>query len=95
VSSAVLPGPSGPDHVHGRETLEVGDGHLEGLHDGLVLFFLSVAAGYGVLAVSYSRRFGLGKGVVVRGALGAPVALGVILLGVPMLLSALGVMPAP
>jgi hypothetical protein len=59
-----------------------------------VLFFLSVAAGYGVLAISYSRRAGLRKGVAVLGALGAPVALGVILLAVPMLLAALGVMPA-
>ncbi|MGC5022651.1 hypothetical protein [Micromonospora sp. DT47] len=59
-----------------------------------VLFFLLVAAGYGVLAISYSRRFRLRKGVVVLGALGAPVALGVILLAVPMLLAALGVMPA-
>jgi len=59
-----------------------------------VLFFLLLAAGYGVLAISYSRRFRLRKGVVVLGALGAPVALGVILLAVPMLLTALGVMPA-
>jgi hypothetical protein len=59
-----------------------------------VLFFLLVAAGYGVLSISYSRRFGLPKVVVVLGALGAPVALGVILLAVPMLLAAVGVMPA-
>jgi hypothetical protein len=60
-----------------------------------VLFFLLVAAGYGVLAISYSRRFNLRKGVIVLGALGAPVALAVILLAAPMLLAALGVMPAP
>jgi hypothetical protein len=59
-----------------------------------VLFFLLLAAGYGVLAISYSRRFRLRKGVAVLGALGAPVALGVILLAVPRLLVALGVMPA-
>jgi hypothetical protein len=59
-----------------------------------VLFFLVVAAGFGVLAISYSRRFRLRKGAVVLGALGAPAALGVILLAVPMLLTALGVMPA-
>ncbi|MEV6489267.1 hypothetical protein AB0M20_11660 [Actinoplanes sp. NPDC051633] len=58
-----------------------------------VLFFLLVAAGYGVLAISYARRFQLGKGVVALGVLGAPVALAVILLAVPMLLTALGVMP--
>jgi hypothetical protein len=59
-----------------------------------VLFFLVVAAGYGVLAISYSRRFSLRKGVAVLGVLGAPVALGVILLAMPRLLTALGVMPA-
>lgn len=59
-----------------------------------VLFFVLLAAGYGVLAVSYSRRFRLGKGVVVLGALGGPVALGGILLAAPMVLAALGVMPA-
>jgi hypothetical protein len=59
-----------------------------------VLFFGVVAAGYGVLAISYSRRFKLRKGVAVLGALGAPVALALILLAVPMLLAALGVMPA-
>lgn len=61
---------------------------------GYVLFFLLYAAGYGVLAVSYSRRFELRKGVVVLGVLGAPVLLGVILLAVPMLLTALGLFPA-
>jgi hypothetical protein len=45
-------------------------------------------------AISYSRRFRLGKGVVVLGAIGAPVALGAILPAVPMLLAALGIMPA-
>lgn len=60
-----------------------------------VLFFLLYAAGYGVLAISYSRRFELRKGVAVLGALGAPVLLGVILLAVPMLLTALGLFPAP
>jgi hypothetical protein len=59
-----------------------------------VLFFLLVAAGYGVLAISYSRRHRLRKGVAILGALSAPVALGLILLAVPMLLAALGVMPA-
>lgn len=58
-----------------------------------VLFFLLLAAGYGVLAISYSRRFRLRKGVAVLGVLGAPVALGLILLGIPMLLAALGLMP--
>ncbi|HEX5543505.1 MAG TPA: hypothetical protein VFX60_18455 [Micromonospora sp.] len=61
---------------------------------GYVLFFLLLAAGYGVLAISYSRRFGLRKGVAVLGVLGAPVMLGVILLAVPMLLAVLGLLPA-
>lgn len=60
-----------------------------------VLFFLLLAAGYGVLAISYSRRFRLRKGVAVLGVLGAPVVLGAILLAVPMLLAALGLMPMP
>ncbi|HEX5594663.1 MAG TPA: hypothetical protein VFX61_01370 [Micromonosporaceae bacterium] len=61
---------------------------------GYVLFFLLFAAGYGVLAISYSRRFRLRKGVAVLGALGAPLMLGVVLLAVPMLLAALGLLPA-
>ncbi|MBC6464482.1 hypothetical protein [Actinomadura alba] len=61
---------------------------------GYVLFFLLLAAGYGVLAISYSRRFGLRKGVALLGVLGAPVVLGLILLAVPTLLAALGLMPA-
>lgn len=59
-----------------------------------VLFFLLLAAGYGVLTISYSRRFALRKRVAVLGVLGAPVLLGAILLAVPMLLAAVGVMPA-
>ncbi|MEQ4304986.1 hypothetical protein ABNF97_26995 [Plantactinospora sp. B6F1] len=62
---------------------------------GYVLFFLLFAAGYGVLAISYSRRSGLRKGVAVLGALGAPLGLGGILLAVPMLLAALDLLPAP
>ncbi|WP_189048076.1 hypothetical protein [Micromonospora sonchi] len=60
---------------------------------GYVLFFLVLTAGYGALAISWSRRFALRKGVAVLGVLGAPVVLGVILLAVPMLLAALGLMP--
>ncbi|WP_213454497.1 hypothetical protein [Rhizomonospora bruguierae] len=60
-----------------------------------VLFFLVLASGYGVLAISYSRRFGLSKGVAVLGVLGAPVMLGLILLAIPMVLAALGLMPSP
>ncbi|MFJ2028188.1 hypothetical protein [Streptosporangium sp. NPDC087985] len=62
---------------------------------GYVLFFLLLATGYGVLAISHSRRFGLRKGVAVLGVLGAPVMLGLILLAAPLLLAALGLIPAP
>lgn len=61
---------------------------------GYLLVFCVVAAGYGVLAVSYSRRHGLGRGVAVLGVLGAPVVLGLILLVVPALLASVGLMPA-
>jgi hypothetical protein len=58
-----------------------------------VLFFCALAAGFGVLATSYRRRYRLGRGVVVLGALGAPVVLGLVLVGVPSLLTAVGMMP--
>lgn len=58
-----------------------------------VVFFLLGALGYGVLAVSFSRRYGTGTSAVVAGALGAPVVLALVLLGIPSLLVALGVMP--
>lgn len=61
---------------------------------GYVTFFLLLAAGYGVLAISYSRRVGLRRGVAVLGVIGAPVLLGVILVAVPMLLAAVGLLPA-
>ncbi|MFF5261107.1 hypothetical protein ACFY4C_19380 [Actinomadura viridis] len=59
-----------------------------------VLFFLLLTVGYGILAISYTRRFRLSKTVVVLGALGAPVGLGAILLAIPALLAALGLMPS-
>ncbi|MBG6091302.1 hypothetical protein [Actinomadura viridis] len=61
---------------------------------GYVFFFLLLVVGYGVLAISYSRRLALPKRVAVLGALGAPVGLGVILLAIPALLAALGLMPS-
>ncbi|MGW8526944.1 MULTISPECIES: hypothetical protein [Nocardiopsidaceae] len=62
---------------------------------GYVLLFLLAAAGFGILAVSHSRRNGLRKGFAVLGVLGAPAVLGLVLLAVPALLAALGLMPAP
>lgn len=60
-----------------------------------VLFFLVAAAGYGVLAISYSRRHPHGKGLAVLGALSAPVVLGLLLLALPALLAAFGLLPGP
>jgi hypothetical protein len=47
-----------------------------------------------VLAISYGRRHGFRKRAVVVGVLGAPALLGLILLAVPALLEAAGIMPA-
>jgi hypothetical protein len=61
---------------------------------GYVLFFLLAAAGFGVLAISHRRRYALGRGVAVVGALGAPVVLGLLLWVVPTVLAAIGLLPA-
>lgn len=61
---------------------------------GYVFMFLLAAAGYGFLAVSYSRRYGSRRGYAVLGVVGAPVVLGLILIAIPRLLVALGLMPA-
>lgn len=60
---------------------------------GYVGFFLVGAAGFGVLASSFSRRHPADRRAVVIGLLGAPLLLGLILLAIPMLLVAVGVMP--
>lgn len=59
-----------------------------------VLAFLLAAAGFGVLAVSYTRRTGLGLGVVMVGSLGAPLVLGGVLVALPAVLRAVGILPA-
>jgi hypothetical protein len=59
-----------------------------------VSFFLLLAVAYGVLAISHSRRFGLGRRTAVLGVLGAPVLLAVILLVIPAVLVAFGLMPS-
>lgn len=59
-----------------------------------LLFFLVAAAGFGVLAASYSRRHPHGKGLIILGVLGAPAVLGFLLLALPALLAALGLLPA-
>ena len=59
-----------------------------------LIYFLAAAIGWGVLAVSYSRRHNLGWVTAVLGALGAPIVLGLVLVAMPALLTALGLMPA-
>ena len=60
---------------------------------GYVLFFAVGAVGYGVLATSFSRRYDVPKRAAVLGALGAPVMLALILLALPALFVAKGLMP--
>ncbi len=59
-----------------------------------VFMFLLAAAGYGFLAISYSRRYGTRRVFAILGVVGAPVVLGLILIVVPLLLVTLGLMPA-
>lgn len=59
-----------------------------------VLFFLLGAAGYGILAISYSLRAGFRKGYAVLGVLGGPVVIALLLLAMPALLASLGLIPA-
>lgn len=59
-----------------------------------LIFFLFAALGWGVLAMSYSKRHDEGWGVAALGALSAPVLLGFLLVAMPMLLAALGKMPS-
>lgn len=59
-----------------------------------LIFFLFAALGWGVLAFSYSRRHAGGWGVAALGVLGAPVVLGFLLVAMPALLAALGIMPS-
>lgn len=58
-----------------------------------VLAFLVSTAGFGILAVSHSRRTGLSTRLKVLGALGAPALLGGILALLPAILRATGVLP--
>lgn len=60
-----------------------------------VALFLVAAVGYGVLAISYSRRHPQRKGLVILGVLLAPALLGVLLLAIPALLAVFGLLPPP
>jgi hypothetical protein len=57
-----------------------------------VLLFLVAAVGFGILAISYARRAGLGKREMLLGAVGAPVVLGGVLVVLPAILTASGLL---
>jgi hypothetical protein len=61
---------------------------------GYLLAFLLGAAGFGILATSYARRAGLGARVVLIGICGAPVVLGSVLVVLPAVLRAVGLLSA-
>jgi hypothetical protein len=67
-------------------------GQVDAASVGYVLAFLPAAAGFGILAISYARRAGLGRRVVLIGVLGAPVALGTVLVVLPAILAAMGLL---
>ncbi|MGA8040099.1 MAG: hypothetical protein WCA93_08335 [Acidimicrobiia bacterium] len=60
-----------------------------------VTLFLLAAAGFVILASSHTRRFGIGRAPAIGGAVGGVGLLGFILLILPAILSALGLMPSP
>jgi hypothetical protein len=60
-----------------------------------VLAFLLAAVGFGILANSFSRRAGLGARVALLGLCGAPVLLGGVLVVLPALLRAVGLLASP
>ena len=57
-----------------------------------VVLFLVAAVGFGILAISYARRAGLGKREMLLGAVGAPVVLGGVLVLLPAILTASGLL---
>jgi hypothetical protein len=59
---------------------------------GYVLAFLLGAGGFGILAISYARRAGLGARVMLIGVCGAPVVLGSVLVILPAILRAAGLL---
>lgn len=61
---------------------------------GYVVFFLLGAAGYGVVAISHSRRTGFRKGYALLGVLGGPLVIALLLVALPALLALSGLMPA-
>jgi hypothetical protein len=62
---------------------------------GYVLASLLGATGFGILATSYARRAGLGARVMLIGICGAPVVLGSVLVVLPAILEAVGLLSGP
>jgi hypothetical protein len=60
---------------------------------GYVLAVLLGATGFGILATSYARRVGLGARGILIGVCGGPVVLGSVLVVLPAVLSAVGLLP--
>ena len=60
-----------------------------------VLAFLLGATGFGILAISYARRAGLGARVMLIGVCGGPVVLGSALVVLPAILRAVGLLSSP
>lgn len=78
----------------GMATGLVGGGEAIGAPEvGYLLAFLTAATGFGVLAVSFSRRHGTGRRWTLLGVLAGPAMIGLVLVVVPALLVAVGVMP--
>ncbi|WP_156393472.1 MULTISPECIES: hypothetical protein [unclassified Nocardioides] len=76
-------------------TGQAGDAdRIDGAAVAYVALFALAAVGFGVLAVSYARRAGLGNKELALGAIGAPILLGGLLVALPALLVALGLFPA-
>ncbi|MEQ7125759.1 hypothetical protein ABN034_14705 [Actinopolymorpha sp. B11F2] len=72
-----------------------GDGdRLDASSIGYVIAFLLAAVGFLILAVSYSRRMGLGRRELILGVCAAPLVLGSILIVLPSLLRAAGLLSA-
>ncbi|WP_152365354.1 hypothetical protein [Microlunatus speluncae] len=68
-------------------------GLITGRSLGYVAFFLAGAAAFGALAVSYRRRTGQGRRLIIVGVVGAPVLLGLLLVVAPAILAAAGLLP--
>ncbi|NKY33091.1 hypothetical protein HGA13_08415 [Nocardia speluncae] len=66
--------------------------HLDLASGGYVFAFLLASAGFGILALSYARRAGLGKREVLLGICGGPLVLGSTLFILPALLRVAGML---